>query len=108
MSDIGLKGVGGLVVIAVAVGLSVFWTLAALVTAQILRSRGREPFRTAFIRWGTGPVLSLVVSCAGLAWSLDGPGEVVDRAGPLVLFGSLGAGVLATLALRRWRPQART
>jgi hypothetical protein len=103
MSDIGIKGVGGLLVIAAAVGLSVLWILGALLAARVLRSRGRGLFGTNFIRWGAGPLLSLTISGGGLAWAFDGPGETVDRASPFVLLASLSAGVLTTVALRWWR-----
>jgi hypothetical protein len=106
MSDISLKGVGGLVVIAAAVGLGILWILGAVIAALVVRSSGRQPFRTAFVRWGAGPLLSLVVSGVGLAWSLDGPGGAVDQAAPWVFLGSVGAGVLTTVALRRWWPKS--
>lgn len=101
MSDIGLKGVAGLIVIGATAGLAVLAVLVASIAAAVISSRRAIPFGPTFGRLAAGPLAAVAVAVAGVIWAWDGPGDAVDKLAPVIGLGSLVAGVVVGFLVHR-------
>lgn len=101
MSDIGLKGVAGLIVIGGTTLLLALIALIATIVAVGISSRRALPIGPAFARLAAGPMAATATAAVGLAWAWDGPSEAVDRLAPVLALGSLIVGVIVGVLVRR-------
>jgi len=101
MSDIGLKGVAGLIVIGGTALLAALIALIATIAAVAISSRRALPIGPTFGRLAGGPIAATATAAVGLAWAWDGPNEAVDRLAPVVALGSVIVGVIVGFLVRR-------
>ena len=100
MSDIGLQGVAGLIVLLAAGAAGLVALLIAIAGAVIAADRRRLRFAEALRRYASGPLAMVLVCLGAVAWAWNGPNDLVDQIGPAVAGVSVVLGVAVTLVLR--------
>ncbi len=107
MSDIGLKGVAGFVMIGATTLLMALVALIATGAAVIVSSRRSVLLGRTLARYASGPVAATMVAVAGLGWAWDGPSAWVDRLSPVFALGSIVVGAAVGVVVRRSLPGPR-
>jgi hypothetical protein len=101
MSDIGLKGVAGFIVIGATALLAALVTLIGAAAALVISYRRKVQVGPTLARYTAGPFSATAIAMAGLAWSWDGASESVDQLAPLIALASVLVGVAAAVLVRR-------
>jgi hypothetical protein len=100
MSDIGLKGVAGLIMLLAAGGAGMAALIAGIAVAALVRRRWRLTFAQALLRYAIGPLVTVLICLGAVVWAWDGPTDLVDKVGPGVALGSVALGIAVMLVVR--------
>lgn len=101
MSDIGIKGVAGFIVLGGTTVLAVLAVVIACIVAFVVTSRRGVPVGPTLGRMVGGPLASTAVAVASLAWSWDRASDFVDDLSPVLALISIIVGVVFGVLLRR-------
>jgi hypothetical protein len=99
MSDIGLKGVAGFVMLLAAGAVGVVALIAGFAGA-LFGDRRHLTFAQALLRYTGGPLVTVLICLGAVASAWDGPSDLVDEIGPFVAVGSLVLGIVVMLVPR--------